>query len=119
MDTHSQATGRFLYGLSVAANSSLLSFVILVVLSFIVEPGERWIGLGLMWFFSMPILVLFGALGTLSFKRYRDQQCWLGAAKVYALTLALVLIGWAATSVLFVALFRLLLLLSELRYDDR
>ena len=71
-----------LYGVSLAVNSALLSFLALLLTAEIVK-GEAAEGLGLMWFFGLPFLVLVAIVGQLTFGFFLGRRTWWGRTAVY------------------------------------
>ena len=52
--------GRTTFVLSLTINAGLLGFLATALLATtLLEPGEEQIGWGLLWFFSLPLVVVF------------------------------------------------------------
>ncbi len=74
-----------LYGVTIAFNAGLISFLGVAALGTWVG-GEKALGYGIIWVFSLPWILIAGILGWLTFPLFQRQATWLGTSIVYAAT---------------------------------
>ena len=86
---------RFFWTIGVLASAFLISFLLILVLGGIVYSGEEAIGVGMLWYYSLPaLIVLSGLSGWFSYRRYFEQRgLWL---KVHGLILQAVVLAVSA-----------------------
>ena len=88
--------GRTLYFVSIAFNSGLWTFIAAAsIASFVYSNDpESMEGWGLMWFFSLPVMVIAAGIATLTYPAYRDAESIRVRALLYlAVVLAVGLAG--------------------------
>ena len=86
---------RFFWTIGVLAGAFLISFLLILVLGGIVYSGEEAIGVGMLWYYSLPALIVLSALsGWFSYRWYFEQRgLWL---KVHGLILQAVVLAVSA-----------------------
>ena len=86
---------RFFWTIGVLAGAFLISFLLILVLGGIVYSGEEAIGVGMLWYYSLPALIVLSVLsGWFSYRWYFEQRgLWL---KVHGLILQAVVLAVSA-----------------------
>ena len=77
--------GRVLFSASIAVNAAALSFIAVALVATFgfpddLESAEGW---GLVWFFSLPVILFLSALSSAAFRTYKDARTTLARALFY------------------------------------
>ena len=95
--------GPILYSLSVSVAAGMASFLALLIAEQFMADKEQAMGYGVLWFFSLPWILLAGFVGLFTYARFKARASWIGSTVVYAGTIAMAIVIGSGLSVVFVA----------------
>ncbi len=68
--------GRFFYAFSITINSAILSLLITAIVGTYFIHGEEAIGVGLLWAFSLPFIIILSLLSLCFHSKYLACEVW-------------------------------------------
>jgi len=95
--------GPILYSLSVSLAAGLASFLALLIAEQFMADKEQAMGYGLLWFFSLPWILIAGFVGLFTYKRFKVRPTWAGSTAVYVGTIAMAIVIGLGLNLIFVA----------------
>ena len=98
--------GPLLYSLSISFVAGVSSFLIVLVAEQFIEDKEKAVGYALVWFFSLPWILMSGLVGLATYGRYRAQVSWGGATVVFLATVAIAIVVGTGLDIVFRAISR-------------
>jgi len=98
--------GPPLYSLSVSFNAGLVSFLAVLVVDRFLTNNEQAIGYALVWWFSLPWILIAGFIGLFTYGKYRAQKTWIRSAAIYLSTVAMAILIGVGLHVVFMAIRR-------------